>query len=132
MNIVVLGSGGREHAIAWALSKSSRCDDLFVIPGNGGTQSIAQNITGIDISDGAAIVGFAHAHDVGLVVVGPEVPLVAGVANTLRDAGIAVFGPDAQGAQLEGSKLASKRFMEENNLPTARYATFTEKELALE
>lgn len=132
MNIVVLGSGGREHAIAWALAKSPRCDKLFVAPGNGGTAGIAENISGLEINDGKAVLGFVRDHDIDLVVIGPEAPLVAGVADELREAGVLVFGPDAQGAQLEGSKTFSKHFMDENDIPTAKYASFTDKQLALE
>ena len=125
MNILVLGGGGREHAIAWALSQSSQCDQLFVAPGNGGTASIAQNVKNLDIEDGEALCSFAKDHEIGLVVIGPEAPLVAGVADIIRMEGIPVFGPDAQGAQLEGSKTYSKEFMEANGIPTARYASFT-------
>ena len=131
MNILVLGSGGREHAIAWALAKSPRCDALYVAPGNGGTADIAENVPGLDIMDAAALLAFVRERQVGLVVVGPEAPLVAGVADGLRDAGVAVFGPGAQGAQLEGSKAYSKTFMEENAILTARYATFDALEPAL-
>lgn len=131
MNIVVLGSGGREHAIAWALSQSPHCDKLYAAPGNGGTAAVAENIAGLDISNGDAVLGFVRDRAIDLVVIGPEAPLVAGVADTLRGNGVLVFGPDAQGAQLEGSKTYSKQFMEENNLPTARYASFTDKEAAL-
>ncbi len=131
MNILLLGSGGREHALAWALAKSPHTDKLFVAPGNGGTAAIAENVGGLDATDGEAALAFARANDVSLVVIGPEAPLVAGVADVLRAAGIAVFGPDAQGAQLEGSKTFSKAFMERNGLPTARYGTFDNAEDAL-
>ena len=131
MNILILGSGGREHAIAWALSRSPLCEDLFVAPGNGGTASIAKNIANLDVVDGEAVLGFSLENEIGLVVIGPEVPLVAGVADVLRAGGIPTFGPDKQGAQLEGSKTYSKRFMDENSIPTARYESFTEVEPAL-
>lgn len=131
MNILVLGGGGREHAITWALAKSPRTDELFVAPGNGGTDAIATNVSDLDACDAQAVLAFAKDHNIELVVIGPEAPLVVGVADVLREAGIAVFGPDAQGAQLEGSKAYSKAFMEANNIPTARYATFTELEPAL-
>lgn len=131
MNILVLGGGGREHAITWALAKSPRTDELFVAPGNGGTDAIATNVSDLDACDAQTVLAFAKDHNIELVVIGPEAPLVAGVADVLREAGIAVFGPDAQGAQLEGSKAYSKAFMEANNIPTARYATFTELEPAL-
>lgn len=131
MNILVLGSGGREHAIVWALARSPKCDELFVAPGNGGTARIAKNIATLDVNDGAAVLGFARDNEIDMVVIGPEAPLVAGVADVLREAGVATFGPDAQGAQLEGSKTYSKRFMDLNNIPTARYNSFTEIEPAL-
>ena len=131
MNILVLGGGGREHAITWALAKSARTDELFVAPGNGGTSDIAQNVAGLNAEDGEAVLAFVQQHAIDLVVIGPEAPLVAGVADVLRAAGVAVFGPDAQGAQLEGSKTYSKEFMEANGIPTARYGSFTELEPAL-
>lgn len=106
MNVLVLGSGGREHALTWALAKSSHIGELYVAPGNGGTAAIAKNVP-LDILDAEAIIGFSRDNDIELVVVGPEAPLVEGVAEKVRHAGFAVFGPDAQGAQLEGSKSFS-------------------------
>lgn len=126
MNILVLGGGGREHAISWALAKSPRCTELYVAPGNGGTANIARNVKDLNAEDAQAVLAFAQAHNIELVVIGPEAPLVAGVAGVLREAGIPVFGPDAQGAQLEGSKTYSKRFMDANGIPTARYQSFTD------
>lgn len=126
MNILVLGGGGREHAISWALAKSPRCTELYVAPGNGGTANISRNVKDLNAEDAQAVLAFAQAHNIELVVIGPEAPLVAGVADVLREAGIPVFGPDAQGAQLEGSKTYSKRFMDANGIPTARYQSFTD------
>lgn len=126
MNILVLGGGGREHAISWALAKSPRCTELYVAPGNGGTANIARNVKDLNAEAAQAVLAFAQAHNIELVVIGPEAPLVAGVADVLREAGIPVFGPDAQGAQLEGSKTYSKRFMDANGIPTARYQSFTD------
>lgn len=126
MNILVLGGGGREHAISWALAKSPRCTELYVAPGNGGTANIARNVKDLNAEDAQAVLAFAQDHNIELVVIGPEAPLVAGVADVLREAGIPVFGPDAQGAQLEGSKTYSKRFMDANGIPTARYQSFTD------
>lgn len=126
MNILVLGGGGREHAISWALAKSPRCTELYVAPGNGGTANIARNVKDLNAEDAQAVLAFAQAHNIELVAIGPEAPLVAGVADVLREAGIPVFGPDAQGAQLEGSKTYSKRFMDANGIPTARYQSFTD------
>ena len=132
MNILVLGSGGREHALAWALAKSPRCDKLLVAPGNGGTARIATNVKSLDIESGSAVVEFVRDYNIDLVVIGPEAPLVSGVADALRQAGIAAFGPDAQGAQLEGSKTYCKEFLVANGLPTARYQSFTSREAARE
>ncbi|MCI2240870.1 phosphoribosylamine--glycine ligase [Adlercreutzia faecimuris] len=131
MNILVLGSGGREHAIAWALAKSPRTDVLYVAPGNGGTADIAENVADLDVMDADAVLRFVVERKIGLVVIGPEAPLVAGVADGLRAAGVAVFGPNAEGAQLEGSKAYSKAFMEANGIPTAAYARFDACEPAL-
>ena len=131
MNILVLGSGGREHALTWALAKSPRVDKLYVAPGNGGTASIAENVQGVDINSADSVLAFCEKHGVNLVVIGPEAPLVAGVADDLRAAGIRVFGPDAYGAQLEGSKTFSKEFMVNNNIPTARYGSFDNEADAL-
>lgn len=138
MRVLVLGSGGREHAITWALAKSPSVDALWVAPGNGGTASVrlassgeaVQNVA-LDPMDAAAVKAFAEGNGVGLVVIGPEAPLVAGVADTLRDAGIAVYGPNAADAQLEGSKEFAKQFMDANAIPTAAYASFTAAEPAL-
>lgn len=130
MNILVLGSGGREHAIAWALAKSPRTDSLYVAPGNGGTEGVAANVA-LDMMDADAVLSFVRENDIELVVVGPEAPLVAGVADVLRDAGVAVYGPNADGALLEGSKAYAKAFMRDNDIPTAAYAQFDEVEPAL-
>ena len=132
MNILVLGSGGREHALSWALAKSEKCEKLFVAPGNGGTAQLAkaENVTGLSATDGEAVLAFAREKAIDLVVIGPEAPLVAGVADVLRAAGIAVFGPDAQGAQLEGSKTFCKEFMMRNGLPTAEYLSTDSAEAA--
>ncbi len=130
MNILVLGSGGREHAIAWALNKSPKCSKLYVAPGNGGTAGFAENVSGLNAEDGAAVLEFAKQNEIALVVIGPEAPLVAGVADVLRAAGIPVFGPDAQGAQLEGSKTFCKEFMMRHNLPTAEYLSTDSEEAA--
>ena len=130
MNILVLGSGGREHAIAWALNKSPKCEKLYVAPGNGGTAGFAENVCGLNAEDGAAVLAFAQEHAIDLVVIGPEAPLVAGVADVLRAEGIPVFGPDAQGAQLEGSKTYCKEFMMRHNLPTAEYLSTSDEAAA--
>lgn len=131
MNVLVLGSGGREHALAWAIAKSPRLDSLFVAPGNGGTATIAKNVP-LDMNGADAVIGFARSENIDLVVVGPEAPLVAGVADAIRAAGIAVFGPGAQGARLEGSKSFSKEFMLAHGLPTARYKKCTSQDEAMD
>ena len=131
MNVLVLGSGGREHALAWAIANSPRLDSLFVAPGNGGTATIAKNVP-LDMNDADAVIGFARSENIDLVVVGPEAPLVAGVADAIRAAGIAVFGPGAQGARLEGSKSFSKEFMLVHGLPTARYKKCTSQDEAMD
>ena len=131
MNVLVLGSGGREHALAWAIAKSPRLDSLFVAPGNGGTATIAKNVP-LDMNDADAVIGFARSENIDLVVVGPEAPLVAGVADAIRAAGIAVFGPGAQSARLEGSKSFSKEFMLAHGLPTARYKKCTSQDEAMD
>jgi len=130
MNILVLGSGGREHAIAWALNESPKCEKLYVAPGNGGTAGFAENVAGLNAEDGEAVLAFAQERSIDMVVIGPEAPLVAGVADVLRAAGIPVFGPDAQGAQLEGSKTFCKEFMMRHGLPTAEYLSTSDEAAA--
>ena len=130
MNVLILGSGGREHALAWAVAQSSQIDELFVAPGNGGTAAVATNVA-LSINDGAEVLNFVREHAIELVIIGPEAPLVNGVADVLRAEGIDVFGPDAQGAQLEGSKSFSKEFMLAHDLPTAAYEKCTSEEQAM-
>ncbi|WP_418864263.1 phosphoribosylamine--glycine ligase [Slackia exigua] len=120
MNVLVLGSGGREHALAWSIAKSPQVGDLFIAPGNGGTVQCGRNVP-LDPCDADAVIGFSKDQGIGLVVIGPEAPLVAGVADAVRAAGIPVFGPNADAARLEGSKSFSKEFMIRHGLPTARY-----------
>ena len=120
MNILLLGSGGREDALAWRLRQSPSCDKLIAAPGNPGIARWADCVA-IDPCDPDAVVAFARNHEIGLVVVGPEAPLVAGVADALRSAGIAVFGPGAAAAQLEGSKGFTKDLCRANAIPTADY-----------
>ena len=133
MRILVIGSGGREHAIVHALAESSRVDAIFAAPGNGGTagERVTTNVT-LDSTDPAAVIAFSRENAITLAVIGPEVPLVAGLADDLRAAGIATFGPGAAGALLEGSKSFSKDLMERAEVPTAEARTFTELEPALE
>jgi phosphoribosylamine--glycine ligase len=130
MNILVLGSGGREHAIVTSLAASPQSDIIFVAPGNGGSASGARNVE-FDMMDAQAVVAFAVQNDVGLVVIGPEAPLVAGVGDAVRAAGLLCFGPGADGARMEGSKQFSKEFMERHSIPTAAFASFTYADDAL-
>lgn len=126
MHILLLGSGGREHAIARSLAASPQCGELYAAPGNGGTarEPKTTNVE-LDLLDAQALLAFSQEHAIDLVVIGPEAPLVAGVADVLRDAGILVFGPGAEGARLEGSKAFAKEFMLRHDIPTARYRAFT-------
>ncbi len=121
MNILLLGSGGREHALAWKLAQSPSCDKLFAAPGNPGIAKHAQ-LAALDAGDHPAVVDFCRSEQIGLVVVGPEQPLVDGLADSLREAGIAVFGPGREAAQLEGSKGFTKLLCARANIPTARFA----------
>ncbi len=130
MRILVIGSGGREHALAWAIAKSERCDKLFVAPGNGGTETIAENVP-LDITDHAAVVRFAKANKVDFVVIGPDAPVVAGLADDLRAAGLLCFGPSKAAAQLEGSKSFTKALCDEAGVPTAAYGRFDNEAEAL-
>ena len=130
MNILLLGSGGREHALAVALAASPRCDELYIAPGNGGTAAVGENVL-LDAEDPAAVADFARENGCGLVVIGPEAPLVVGVADAVRAVGIPCFGPGAEGAQVEGSKKFSKELMERAGVPTAAYASFTDEAAAL-
>ena len=129
MNILILGGGGREHALAWAMMQNPKCDKLIVAPGNAGIAQIATCAT-LDTEDGAAVVNFAEAEAIDLVIVGPEAPLAAGVADRLRDAGLLVFGPSAAAARLEASKAFTKEICDAANAPTAAYGHFTDAEAA--
>ena len=123
LNILVLGSGGREHALCWKIAQSPLLANLFCAPGNGGTGNVAQNID-LNMDDHQAVVDFCQAQQIGLVVIGPEAPLVAGLADALTAAGIAAFGPSKEAAQLEGSKGYTKDLCAEANIPTAAYGRF--------
>ncbi|WP_422361157.1 phosphoribosylamine--glycine ligase [Reichenbachiella sp.] len=133
MNVLVIGAGGREHALAWKIKQSSKCDNLFVAPGNAGTSAVAENLA-IGVNDFEELGKAVLEHEVQLVVVGPEEPLVKGIRNyfasneSLKD--VLMVGPDEVGAQLEGSKDFSKAFMVRNNIPTAGSLTVTADSLA--
>ncbi len=129
MNILVLGSGGREHALAWAILQNPKCDRLICAPGNAGMEALAE-CADLDICDGSQVVEFCSDNAIDFVVIGPEAPLAAGVADALRAAGITCFGPSAAAARLEASKAFTKEICAAVNAPTAGYAHFTDAEAA--
>ncbi|MBY6118467.1 phosphoribosylamine--glycine ligase [Mameliella alba] len=129
MNILILGSGGREHSLAWATLQNPKCDKLIVAPGNAGIAQIAE-CARLDIEDPGAVTEFAGENAIDLVIIGPEAPLAAGVADRLREAGILVFGPSAAAARLEASKSFTKEICAAVDAPTAGYRHFTEAEAA--
>ena len=133
MNILVIGSGGREHALSWKAAQSPLAEKVFVAPGNTGT-ALETNLTNVDIKveDLDGLVKFAQENDIGLAIVGPEVPLVLGVVDAFTAAGLKCFGPTKGAAQLEGSKAFSKDFLAKHNIPTAAYQVFTEIPPAVE
>ena len=123
MNILLIGSGGREHALAWKIAQSPLLSKLFLAPGNGGTHQLGDHIS-LDVTDHTSIVSFCKTNTINLVVVGPEIPLVAGLADDLRATGITVFGPSKDAAQLEASKQFTKALCDRMNIPTAAYGHF--------
>jgi phosphoribosylamine--glycine ligase len=129
MNVLVIGGGGREHALAWKLVQSNKVQKVFVAPGNGGTAR-DKRLDNIDITDVVALREFAQASGVELTVVGPETPLAAGVVDEFRAHGLRIFGPTKAAAQLESSKAFSKAFMKRHHIPTAEYDTFTDAQAA--
>ncbi|MBO6776870.1 MAG: phosphoribosylamine--glycine ligase [Marinibacterium sp.] len=129
MNILILGGGGREHALAWAVLQNPKCDKLIVAPGNAGIAQIAECAV-LDILDAEAVLSFAGDNLIDFVIVGPEAPLAAGVSDVLRKAGFTVFGPSQAAAELEASKRFTKEICDAANAPTAGYAHFTEAEPA--
>jgi phosphoribosylamine--glycine ligase len=129
MNVLVIGGGGREHALAWKIAQSNKVQKVFVAPGNGGTAR-DKRLDNIDITDVKALREFAQSHSIELTVVGPETPLAAGVVDEFRAHGMRIFGPTKAAAQLESSKAFSKAFMKRHNIPTAEYETFTDAQAA--
>ncbi|AVY93888.1 MULTISPECIES: phosphoribosylamine--glycine ligase [Microvirgula] len=125
MKVMVIGGGGREHALAWRIAKSPRVSKVFVAPGNAGT-ALDPHLTNIAVTDIPALVAFARDEDVALTVVGPEAPLAAGVVDAFRAAGLKIFGPTQYAAQLESSKDFAKAFMKRHGIPTAAYETFSD------
>lgn len=129
MRILVIGGGGREHALVWKLSQSPEVEEIYCIPGNPGIAALAHCVD-MDITNNAALVRFAREQNIGLTVVGPEIPLVNGICDTFSRQGLAVFGPSQAAAQIEGSKTFAKDLMQKYGIPSARYATFTSAEEA--
>ena len=124
-NVLVIGSGGREHAIAWKVNESPKLKKLYALPGNPGTAQLAENISEISVDDHAAIVAFCKDRRINLVIIGPEAPLASGMADSLSAEGIRCLGPKRGAARIESSKVFAKDFMARHQIPTARYATFS-------
>jgi phosphoribosylamine--glycine ligase len=133
MKILIIGSGGREHALAWKVRQSTKVSSIYVAPGNAGTalEEGIENVS-IDVEDISTLLKFAQQENIALTIIGPEVPLVAGIVDAFTDTGLKCFGPTAKAAQLEGSKIYCKDFMARHNIPTAEYKTFTENQPAIE
>ena len=136
LNILLIGNGGREHALAWKLNESPRVKVIYVAPGNGGTASSGlakvKNVVNVKVDDFQCLIDFAKEHAVNLVIPGPEAPLVAGIGDACRKAGIRCFGPSKAAARMEGSKTFSKDFMARHKIPTAKFKNFNDYELAKE
>lgn len=132
MNVLIIGSGGREHALAWKVAQSAQVETVFVAPGNAGTalEANVKNVA-LDILDFAGLTEFARNNNVGLTIIGPEVPLVAGIVDYFTEQGLPCFGPSKGAAQLEGSKAFTKDFLARHKIPTADYANFTDVDQAL-
>ncbi len=128
--VLVIGGGGREHALCWKIAQSEKVSKIYCVPGNGGTEELAENIN-INPSDLDSLVSFALEKDIDLTVVGPEQPLVDGIVDKFQQKGLRIFGVNKKAAQLEGSKLFSKKFMEKYNIPTAKYKSCSSKEEAI-
>lgn len=129
MKLLVVGSGGREHALAWKLAQSPRVQLVYVAPGNGGTAQ-DERLANVDITDIHELADFAEREQIALTVVGPEAPLAAGIVNVFRQRGLKVFGPSKEAAQLESSKDFAKAFMKRHHIPTAAYETFSDASAA--
>jgi phosphoribosylamine--glycine ligase len=132
MNVLIIGGGGREHALAWKAAQSAKVSQVFLAPGNAGT-ALEDKLTNVDVDaeDVPALLAFAEQNQIDLTIVGPEVPLVLGVVDAFQAKGLKIFGPSQAAAQLEGSKAFTKDFLERHNIPTADYRNFTEIEPAL-
>ncbi|MGN6621569.1 MAG: phosphoribosylamine--glycine ligase, partial [Sphingomonas sp.] len=127
MNVLLLGSGGREHALAWRLAQSPAIEKLYAAPGNPGIADYAELVS-LDPADHRGVIDFCLRHSIGFVVIGPEAPLVDGLADNIRTMGIPVFGPSKEAARLEGSKGFTKDLCARENIPTARYARVTSRD----
>ena len=129
MNLLVVGNGGREHALAWRLAQSDRVTKVFVAPGNAGT-ALTPRLENLPITDIDQLIEFVKSNNIAFTVVGPEAPLAAGIVDKFRAAGLRIFGPTKAAAQLESSKDFAKAFMKRHNIPTADYESFTDPEAA--
>ena len=132
MRILVIGSGGREHALVWKIARSPLVEEVLAAPGSGGMESDARCFPDVAAGDSEALLALADREGVDLVVIGPEDPLAAGLADTLREAGFAVFGPSGKAAQLEASKTFAKEFMARHAIPTAEHRSFDALDPAIE
>lgn len=130
MNVLIIGSGGREHAIVWKVSQSQKLKKLYVLPGNPGTAGLAENVGGMSVDDHVAIAAFCKEKQIDLVIVGPEAPLASGLADSLLAKEIRCFGPNKAAAQIEASKVFAKNFMSRHHIPTAPYSVFSNFEEA--
>src|SRR5512134_3367046 len=130
MNVLIIGSGGREHAMAWKVAQSPRLSKLYIAPGNAGTASCGENVA-VNPDDHPALVRLCKEKQIELVLVGPEVPLAAGIVDALSAEEIRCFGPKQAAAQIEASKVFSKDFMARHDIPTARYSSFSHFDQAL-
>ncbi len=131
MNVVIIGSGGREHALAWKLAQSPKVKKIYIAPGNAGTSSIGENIS-LDYLNHSEVINFAKQNNIGLVVVGPDDALASGMVNSLQDARINVFGPTKEASEIEWSKSFAKDLMRQLDIPTAKYAEFTDIQVVKE
>ncbi len=133
MNVLIIGSGGREHALAWRVAQSEKIDTVYVAPGNAGTE-LEENVENVPLAaeDIDGLIEFTQKHQIGLTIVGPEAPLVAGIVDRFTAAGLPCFGPSAAAAQLEGSKAFAKDFMARHGIPTAAYGNFTDIDEAVD
>ena len=130
MKVLVVGQGGREHALVWKLAQSPMVEKVFCAPGNAGTELDGENVD-IDSNDIKRLIEFAQSEEIGLTVVGPEAPLVDGIVDQFQAAGLTIFGPSAKAAQMEGSKVFAKQIMRKANVPTAEYQEFTDYDDAI-